>query len=400
MAASLIRAEDLAMSSLPAAPAQAAPALFHQALIAEKHGDHETAHALCLEILAKDPANARALETLRRNDEALLRKKTRSFERQRNDFVREAQKRLDKQAVRGESRQARIAEGGRLVEKQRYLEASDVYNRVLEESPGHPQASKGIQKVQRALARQLKRGRFPEPSYFHATQGIHAYNKADWPTALAGLQKIVKLNSLPEELVRARVPEYAARARTNLEQEYWRAERQNLFHQATLAAQAGRNLDARDLLRRIASRDPQDKEAADRLAGLEDSLMREQKVQETKTADKEIAERMQKGQRLYAQSRYTDALLEFARVLELDPEHKEARRQLKSVRADMKSAGIFVPSVAVEDAAEKQYREGLRLYGDEQVSEAQKAFEQAVKLNPDHEEARSALEKLGQQKRR
>jgi tetratricopeptide (TPR) repeat protein len=48
--------------------------------------------------------------------------------------------------------------------------------------------------------------------------------------------------------------------------------------------------------------------------------------------------------------------------------------------------------VTVMDAAEKKYREGLRLYGNEKYSEATDCFRHALALNPKHDESRRALE--------
>jgi tetratricopeptide (TPR) repeat protein len=54
--------------------------------------------------------------------------------------------------------------------------------------------------------------------------------------------------------------------------------------------------------------------------------------------------------------------------------------------------------VTVNSSAEDKYREGLQCYGAEQYDKARRAFEEALRLDPKHQEARLALQRLKEQK--
>jgi tetratricopeptide (TPR) repeat protein len=190
------------------------------------------------------------------------------------------------------------------------------------------------------------------------------------------------------------VADFAALARGHAEKRAWNIQRAKVLEQARAAQQAGRPAEARRLLQSILDQDPSDQDARAALAGLTDILVAVKNTFQEESRRKEIGERMSRGTTLLIQERYTDALEQFSRVLELDPEHRDAREQSQEVRRIMRGQGLYIPPVLEGTPAEAAYREGLRLYGNEDLPGARAAFEKALTLDPKHGAARQALQRI------
>lgn len=400
---------------LPAGPASESPALaeenasnppkkgpsvediLNRALAAEKRGAPADAFQIALTAFAREPANPRISAILHRTGHLIHERTERENDRRRKAHVRAAKKRLENARLKQRDLYARHREGRRLLDKNRVFEASDVFNRLREESPDFLPAVRGLDKVQKVLGTRLRKGRFPSPAHFSATEGVHAYNAGDWAKAADALDPLAQKGGLPEDLAAARLGEYAAAARAKMQKSRWQAERKALMEKALQAYLAGRLKEAQGLCQDILARDPADAEAKSQLETVNHILSGARQSVEAERREKEIADRMANGTLLMIQERHADAMEEFLRVLELDPGHAEAREQLAETRRAMGREGLFVPDVPLEDAAEKEYREGLRLYGDERYDAAAAAFESTLKLNPRHKEAKQALERLRDQ---
>lgn len=418
---SLSRAEDA--TSLPPAttpgllpagpgsespvPAENAPAskeegpsvedLLIQALAAEKRGAQADAFQLALAAYAQGATDPRVPAVLHRTGHLIHDRMERENAGQRKAHVRAAKKRLENARLKQRDLQARYREGRRLLGKDKIFEASDVFNRLREEFPEFLPAVRGLERVQKILHARLRKGRFPSPAHFSATEGICAYNSGEWAKAAAALEPLAKKDELPQDLAAARLGEYASSARAKMQKGQWQTERKGLMEKALQAYLAGRLKEAQGLYQDILARDPADAEAKNQLETVDHILSGARRSVEAETREKEIADRMANGTLLMIQERYPDAMEEFLRVLELDPGHAEAREQLQETRRAMRREGLFVPDVPLEDAAEKEYREGLRLYGNEQYEEAAAAFEKALRLNPGHKEAKQALDRFRDQ---
>ncbi len=365
-----------------------------QGLAAERKGDVAGALGIYLAALQQNPANPYVMDAADRVSLSIHKQSQRQRDKEIADYVLAARKRLENARLKQRDLYARYREGGRLLDKNRVFEASDVFNRLREESPDFLPAVRGLEKVQKILKTRLRKGRFPSPAHFSATEGVHAYNAGDWAKAADALESLVEKGALPEDLAAARLGEYAAAARAKAQKGRWQTERKDLMEKALQAYTAGRLKEAQGLYQDILARDPADAEAKSRLETVNHILSGARQSVEAERREKEIADRMANGTLLMIQEIHADAMEEFLRVLELDPGHTEAREQLEETRRAMGREGLFVPEVPLEDAAEKEYREGLRLYGDERYDAAATAFERALKLNPRHKEAEQALERL------
>jgi tetratricopeptide (TPR) repeat protein len=96
--------------------------------------------------------------------------------------------------------------------------------------------------------------------------------------------------------------------------------------------------------------------------------------------------------------RYTEALDTFGQVLEIDPSNTEATEQINEIKRILENRKLYVPPVVIKSSAEDKYREGLQLYGAEKYAAAQLAFEEALRLDPKHSEARLALRRIKENK--
>ena len=125
------------------------------------------------------------------------------------------------------------------------------------------------------------------------------------------------------------------------------------------------------------------------------------------------------GALLYGQGRWSDAARLFEKTLEggrLPADLAAARvaeyaaeaRRRASAKTPGGSLSPLVTSSAPEDPtaapeavdeAERQYREGLRLFGTDRPAEARTCFEKALALNPRHREAKEALDRLNGESR-
>lgn len=392
----------MAPSATPAAPASMAgdvsvPELLELGRAAELRGDAAEALKNYTLVLTKDPSNGDAAKSLRRAGLLLGERSRKETNAARVGYVREARRNLELAASRQTRLSVRYDQGRRFLAAGDLLKASDVLNGILEEEPGHQPARKRMARLQRAIEKRINGGRFPSPRHQAAAKGVYLYNAGQWEKACQALDEALAGGDLPQDLADARVADYAALARKRCDQDKWDAERTALLAGAKSAYESGRIKDSRAALKTVLSRAPADAQALELLAavdkmaeGLETSVRKEARLEE-------IPERLSNGTLLYIQRRYADALEEFTRVLELDPDNAEAREQIREVRKALKQEGISLPDLSGAGTAEKRYKEGLRLYGDERYQEAETAFKEALRLDPDHQDARQTLERLQEQ---
>ena len=174
----------------------------------------------------------------------------------------------------------------------------------------------------------------------------------------------------------------------------WRRERAELLSAARLAENDGDLRAARKRLEKILARDPADAEAMGALKNLGKVTTVVEKAVREEARQKEVPKLLSRGVLLTVGERYTEALEIFGQVLEIDPANPEATEQINEIKRIMEGRKLYVPPVVVKTSAEDKYREGLQLYGAEKYAAAQAAFEEALRLDPKHTEARLALRRL------
>jgi tetratricopeptide (TPR) repeat protein len=380
-------------AALPAAhwlsskPDPAAPSAF----VLEKTGRLTEALDSYLKTLKDNPSDARAKEGVGRVGARIHEQARDGREKDRRVYVEEALRRLENYYRRQKELDNKAREAKRLMKKNKALEASFLSGSVLEERPDLYSARRQVHKAQDLFAKMLRKGKFASFQAYSATVGMYFYNLGDWERAVENLETALE-GPLPDSLSGARLGEYAATARARRDAERWRARRHELMTQGLAAEKAGRLEEAIGFYHSILEKDPNDAEARARAEtlGAEWAALRDEVIARTRA--REVFERTNSGLSHRQAGRYTEALEEFARALELEPDNKEVGAFVVETKEIIKQQGQFVPPVTVMDAAEKKYREGLRLYGNEKYSEATDCFRHALALNPKHDESRRALE--------
>jgi tetratricopeptide (TPR) repeat protein len=281
-----------------------------------------------------------------------------------------------------------------MISKGQYLAASDALNTILEESPGMDEARDQLDRATRLMAGRLKRGKFPTVQHQAAWEGLVFYNRADFEPAARSLRLALSAGSIPPDLTDARVENYALLAEKKLALTLWRQERQILLLKAENARKDGDLATAKATYEQILNKDPGDADARAGLENLGSVVKAVEKAVVKEVRRKEVPDLLAKGTIDMVHERYTDALESFHAVLQLEPGNAEAKEQINEVQRLMKGRKLYVPPVNVQSAADDKYREGLKLYGNEQYSEAEAAFEEALKIDPHHDDARQALKRL------
>jgi tetratricopeptide (TPR) repeat protein len=227
-----------------------------------------------------------------------------------------------------------------------------------------------------------------------AWEGLVFYNRADFEPAARSLRLALSAGSIPPDLTDARVENYALLAEKKLALTLWRQERQILLLKAENARKDGDLATAKASYEQILNKDPGDADARAGLENLGSVVKAVEKAVVKEVRRKEVPDLLAKGTIDMVHERYTDALESFHAVLQLEPGNAEAKEQINEVQRLMKGRKLYVPPVNVQSAADDKYREGLKLYGNEQYSEAEAAFEEALKIDPHHDDARQALKRL------
>ncbi|HRY30358.1 MAG TPA: hypothetical protein P5079_10030, partial [Elusimicrobiota bacterium] len=291
----------------------------------------------------------------------------------------EARRHLERTKTREALLTARCREARtRLIEGE-ILQASDIYNQVLETAPGYPPAVKGITHVQKHLRAALRRGEFASPQHQAAAEGTLEYNSARWDNAAPLLESALGSAILAEDLTEAHVGEYAAKAKDRQKKELWRVRRAALLDDALREYRAGRLKTAQIGLKTLIEIDPSDAEAKSHWALVEKMLEEARAVAQEETRRAEIEKILAEADLWAQQSLFDDAVEALSRALELDPSHPEIRRKLDSLRETMKNEGRPLPPIAPEDDAEELYRKGLQSFGNGNREEALKTFQEVLR---------------------
>jgi tetratricopeptide (TPR) repeat protein len=362
----------------------------------EKRGNNALAFDYYLRAFRKDPTSQRASEALRRISLLLHKKSEASRQEERRDYVDRAQRSWEKKDTKFRETSSRLEEGKRHFKQDRALEAAHVFHRLLEESPDFDPAKHQLQKVQDRLAWQLRKGRFSSLQHYYAALGVFFYTLGDWQKAAEALGSALDQGTLPDDLMQAHVAEYAASARLKWDSQSWEKEKAELLQEAVTNHNIGRMEESQVLLKKVLTREPGNARARELMELVEGRLAEKRQSEESKARQAALYAGMTRGLDFMRNGLYVEALEEFARALEADPANAEAKAYLRQSQEALRKRGEYAPTVSIEDKAEMKYKEGLRLYGNGDVEGARNAFQEAVRLNAQHEDAQFALELLKQ----
>jgi len=86
----------------------------------------------------------------------------------------------------------------------------------------------------------------------------------------------------------------------------------------------------------------------------------------------------------YQKGEYDKAIGELEKILELEPNHLEAKQLINQVKEKIQER--------IKGEAERRYTRGLKAYSERRLQEAVREWEEALKLDPENEKIRKALE--------
>lgn len=394
-------------SSIPAAEAPAistevppnANELTLLARKAESKRDYVSAFRLYCAALAQDPKNQKLQKAVESSSKRAQKSLKKSRERQMKAYVRDAEKRLALTAAQEAELQRRLAEGRKLLDAGNYFQASVIFRQIQVDAPGFRKTQEEVNRLDRQLTRLIRKDRFPTTLHRQATQGIRSYFRGDWQDAVATLGQAMDAESLPSDLVLARLGDFRTTAQSHLDRIAREKKRADLWAKAQKAQESGRFKEAQTTLTLLLQESPGDTEARARLAAVDKMLAGVKRTEiENKKLD-QIPDLLTKGSLLSVQGHPTEALMVFQQVLDLDPKNIEARDQILEVQQAMKHDGPIIDAPVVYDDAEIAYREGLRYYGNEEYDKAKQAFQQALKIKPTHRDAKEALTRLTEERK-
>jgi tetratricopeptide (TPR) repeat protein len=366
---------------------------------AESKHDHVSAFRLYCAALAQDPKNQKLQKAVESSSKRAQKSLQKSRERQMKAYVRDAEKRLALTAAQETELRRRLAEGRKLMDGGNSFQAAVIFRQIQVDAPGFRNTQEEVTRLDRQLTRQIRRDRFPTSLHRQATQGIRSFFRGDWQDAVTTLGQTLDADTLPPDLALARLGDFRTTAQTHLNRIARDKRRADLWAKAQRAQESGRFKEAQTTLMLLLQEWPGDTEARARLAAVDKMVVGVKHTEiENKKLD-QIPDLLTKGSLLSVQGHHTEALIVFQQVLDLDPKNVEARDQISEVEQAMKHDGHIIDAPVVFDDAESAYREGLRYYGNEEYDKAKQAFQQALKLNPTHRDAKEALARLNEERK-
>ena len=125
---------------------------------------------------------------------------------------------------------------------------------------------------------------------------------------------------------------------------------------------------------------------------LEEELLRiKGKVQAEKvTRTKVMQEHWGKGFSYYRSGEYEKAIVEFEKILELDPSHSESKRMIRQAKEK-------IEQTKSKEEIERRYTRGLKAYTEGRLQEANKEWKEALRLDPENEKIKKALQAVGKE---
>jgi|GEM_PF-724887 len=226
------------------------------------------------------------------------------------------------------------------------LHTLDRYYRVLELAPGNKLAKSKVQEMQKILEDILEEKKYRSPKERYSIQGFIYYEQGKLAEAVNSWEKTLEVESRGEKLV--------------------------LEDKITL-----------------------------------EYLNKTKKMLTEGIKNRQIKNLLESGISHYQEKKYKQAEKIFSELLKLDPENQQAKEYLEKCELELekirkakivqpKEEKIVPPPPPPPDPVqvEKHYQQGLIYYASGQLESAMKEFETVLKLDPKHEKAQQALEKV------
>jgi len=139
--------------------------------------------------------------------------------------------------------------------------------------------------------------------------------------------------------------------------------------------------------RKLAIRDPEYPQLGYYLVQAEAGAENERAVRLGERKRQEVERSLQEGLAALDQEKFQEAQDHFENVLKLDPSHPQARSYLAMANAEMQKRHD-------PKAAQMHYEAGLIAYASGKLEEAMREWRIATRMNPQHEKASNALAKV------
>jgi len=183
-----------------------------------------------------------------------------------------------------------------------------------------------------------------------------------------------------------RVKKMFAEAKTAEEREKRRSEIAAQFEKAKKFFNDGKMIDAKTSFQTVISLDPENKKAADYVKKIDRAL---------EEARSQMAEELfTQGSAYYDKKMYREAIGNWEKVLEINPQHKEAERYLELAKKKSEEEKERKEEDKKRKELEHYYKKGISMYKKGKWSQASAAFKWVFKLNPQHKEVEKYLGKV------
>jgi hypothetical protein len=301
----------------------------------------------------------------------------------------ESEKKTREQKWRSRCEEARMErQSGHL------LAANDLILQILMENDSFPDAQRELSELQSQIRRTLDSREGASVMERFALEGFYAYGQADYASAANSWGKLRTLleQSYPEaeSVLREkelRFPAYEKIALDHVNEQKRLAELKALFDDGLSLFQQRHFTRALEVFRNLAIREPEYPQLGYYLVQAEVASDRERTERLGKEKRQDIDRALQAGVAAMEKEQLRIAEENFEEVLKLDPGHPQARSYLAMVRAEMQKQHD-------PQAAQMHYEAGLIAYASGKLDEAMREWNTAARMNPLHEKALRALTKV------
>jgi tetratricopeptide (TPR) repeat protein len=298
-----------------------------------------------------------------------------------------------------------LREGIKFYNLNRYRDSLTQLNRGLELDPENSQIKEYILRDIIALKREEEKAVLPTSPFFKLVEnlkllGAESYQQGDYQSSVRYYEEILLIFPFNEE---ARISLTRALGKTDptLAAEIL----DGMYRDARQLVQRGKKREAVAKLKLIQEVNPGYRDTVALIRQLEEerTVKEEEQRKVVTEKDRKQAERLyRKGLDLYAGERLEEAIETWRQALELNPEYVDARVDLSRAESKLRNlqraeAGGSGAEEASQDeltiTIKRHYLEGVNLYMNGLYAEAISEWEEVLRLNPVHENARNNIER-------
>jgi tetratricopeptide (TPR) repeat protein len=298
-----------------------------------------------------------------------------------------------------------LREGIKFYNLNRYRDSLNQLNRGLELDPENSQIKEYILRDIIALKREEEKAVLPTSPFYKLVEnlkllGTQSYKQGDYQASVRYYEEILLIFPFNEE---ARISLTRALGKTDpaLAAEIL----DGMYRDARQLVQRGKKREAVAKLKLIQEVNPGYRDTTVLIRQLEEErTVKEQEQQKVVTEkDRKQAEKLyRKGLDLYTGERLEEAIEIWRQALELDPEYVDARVDLSRAESKLRNLqraaeGSSAREVEAQDELtimiKRHYLEGVTLYMNGLYAEAISEWEEVLRLDPVHENARNNIER-------